>query len=262
MSYIFISYSHKDKDYVHKLQAALQDEGFDVWIDDRIDFGTTWPKVIQQHLDDCAAFIVVMTEDAYESVWVQNEVTRAQRKKKPFFALLLKGEPWLSVEAIQYEDVTGNKLPSKKFYDSLAFTIAREEKATREKAERDVAEKVARERLERETSERTAREKLEREATEKLAQQKAQAAQTLGTMAAFQSNNYYSLSGEGAACGGTAAKPTSCTSATYLQMLEAGIYPLGQNNALRAQYIELWAANANAFPEDIKQAHAEITAQP
>ncbi len=89
-----------------------------------------------------------------------------------------------------------------------------------------------------------------------------QAAQTLGTMAAFQSNNYYSLSGEGAACGGTTAKPTSCTSATYLQMLEAGIYPLGQNNALRAQYIELWAANANAFPEDIKQAHDEITAQP
>ena len=66
MSHIFISHSHKDKDYVHKLQAALQNEGLDVWIDDRIDYGTTWPKVIQQHLDDCSAFIVVMTEDAYE----------------------------------------------------------------------------------------------------------------------------------------------------------------------------------------------------
>ena len=88
------------------------------------------------------------------SVWVQNEVTRAQRKKKPFFALLLRGEPWLSVEAIQYEDITGNRLPSKKFYDSLALAIEREEKAAREKLAHDAAEKLARERAEQENAEK------------------------------------------------------------------------------------------------------------
>jgi hypothetical protein len=46
MGHIFISYSHKDKAYVHRLAEALQNENFDVWIDDRIDYGTRWPLVI------------------------------------------------------------------------------------------------------------------------------------------------------------------------------------------------------------------------
>ena len=40
MAHIFISYSHKDKAYVHRLAETLQNENFDVWIDDRIDYGT------------------------------------------------------------------------------------------------------------------------------------------------------------------------------------------------------------------------------
>ena len=72
MGHIFISHSHKDTAYVHKLEKALQDEGFEVWIDDRIDYGKTWPLVIQNHLDECDAFIVVMTENSLLSDWVQN----------------------------------------------------------------------------------------------------------------------------------------------------------------------------------------------
>ncbi len=120
MGYIFISYSHKDKDYVHKLQEALQKEGFEVWIDDRIDYGSRWPKVIQDQLDACDAFVVVVSENSYESEWVQNEVTRAKRKGKPSFPLLLSGDTWLSVETTQYEDVKKGNLPSNRFYDDLA----------------------------------------------------------------------------------------------------------------------------------------------
>ena len=39
MGHIFISYSHKDKKYVENLEKKLLDEGFDVWIDHRIDYG-------------------------------------------------------------------------------------------------------------------------------------------------------------------------------------------------------------------------------
>jgi len=176
MSYIFISYSHKDNDYVHKLQEALQNEGFDVWIDDRINYGKTWPIVIQRHLDNCGAFIVVMTEHAYDSEWVQNEVTRARRKKKPFFALLLRGDTWLSFEAIQYEDVSGERLPRKKFYEDLASVIPRAaaERALREKLEREAAKKAQREKAEREAAEKAAREKAKRDAAEKAKRARAE----------------------------------------------------------------------------------------
>ena len=61
MPFIFISYSHKDSEYAHRLAKSLEQAGFAVWIDERIDYGTTWPDVIQKQLDDCKAFIVVMT---------------------------------------------------------------------------------------------------------------------------------------------------------------------------------------------------------
>jgi len=121
MAHIFISYSHKDSDYAHRLAEELEQKGFSVWIDDRIDYGTQWPRVIQEHLDDCSAFIVIMTPRSYQSDWVQNELSRAKRKGKKVFPLLLEGEePWLSVEVTQYVDVRGSGLPPERFYKELA----------------------------------------------------------------------------------------------------------------------------------------------
>jgi hypothetical protein len=124
MSYIFISYSHKDSGYAHKLAESLEERGFEVWIDERIDYGTRWPHVIQENLDRCSAFILVMTSRSYDSDWVQNELSRAKRKRKPVFPLLLEGsEPWLSVEATLYCDVRGRQLPPPDFYARLARVV-------------------------------------------------------------------------------------------------------------------------------------------
>ena len=130
MSYIFISYSHKDKEYAHKLEKALKRKGFEVWLDDRIDYGSQWPKTIAEELDGCEALILIMTAYSYGSDWVQNELTRAKRKRKNIFPLLLEGdEPWLSVETTQYVDVTDGKLPTKDFYDTLAKVVPTSEAA-------------------------------------------------------------------------------------------------------------------------------------
>ena len=131
MGHIFISYSHEDKDYVHKLQDDLKKEGFHVWIDDRIDYGDEWPIVIQDQLDACDAMILVASESSYRSKWVQKEVTRAQRIGKPFFPLLLSGTPWLSIESTQYVDVTDRNMPPEKFYERLAHVTFRGEHGNR-----------------------------------------------------------------------------------------------------------------------------------
>ena len=133
MSYIFISYSHKDKKYAHRLEKALNRSGFEVWLDDRIDYGTKWPKKIEQKLDGCEALILIMTAHSHGSDWVQNELARAKRKRKNIFPLLLKGdEPWLSVEATQYIDVRGGNLPPTAFYDTLAKVVPRKDVRTSE----------------------------------------------------------------------------------------------------------------------------------
>ncbi|HEX5807171.1 MAG TPA: toll/interleukin-1 receptor domain-containing protein, partial [Anaerolineales bacterium] len=103
MGHVFISYSHKDTGYAHALASELQGKGFDVWIDERLDYGSQWPHEVQKQLDSCSAFILIMSPRAYASEWVQSELQRAKRKIKPVFPLLLEGdEPWLSVESTQY----------------------------------------------------------------------------------------------------------------------------------------------------------------
>jgi|GEM_PF-7083528 hypothetical protein len=126
MSHIFVSYSHKDTEYAHKLAQKLQSEGFDVWIDVRLDYGSQWPLEIQKQLDNCDAFILIMSPRSFASDWVQSELSRAKRKGKPIFPLLLEGdETWLSVESLQYSDVRGEILPDEKFYSALEAVVSR-----------------------------------------------------------------------------------------------------------------------------------------
>jgi formylglycine-generating enzyme required for sulfatase activity len=126
MGHIFISYSHKDMAYAKKLVLALEQEGFTPWVDERLDYGSQWPLELQEHLDTCEAFIVLMTPNSLASEWVQSELSRAKRKNKPIFPLLLAGdETWLSVESTQYMDVRGGVLPPEKFYQQLAGATPR-----------------------------------------------------------------------------------------------------------------------------------------
>ena len=120
MGHVFISYSHRDTGYAHGLADSLQRNGFDVWIDERLDYGSQWPHELQTRLDSCDAFILIMTPRSYASEWVQNELQRAKRKLKPIFPLLLEDdEPWLSVESTQYYDVRGGSFPDERFNADL-----------------------------------------------------------------------------------------------------------------------------------------------
>jgi formylglycine-generating enzyme required for sulfatase activity len=124
VSHVFISYDHQDGDYAHELERELVRRGFEVWIDERIDVGTRWPQALEEQVDACAAFVVVMTPRSRDSSWVQNELARALRKGKPVLPLLLEGEPWLAVEATQYLDVRDGSLPPARFYGRLTQALS------------------------------------------------------------------------------------------------------------------------------------------
>lgn len=123
-SHVFISYSHKDSDFTHRLAEEIERRHIPVWIDDRIDYGTRWPQVIQEKIDSCKAFILIMSDNARASDWVNNELTYALGKRKKVFPLLLKGDTWLSVASIQYVNVRNRKLPDESFYSTLREVLA------------------------------------------------------------------------------------------------------------------------------------------
>ena len=125
MAHVFISYSKENRDYARKLADYLLTQGFDIWIDDRIDFGTNWEREIFKAIDGCDAFIVIMTSESYQSDWVQRERFYADKLGKQAFPLLLEGEVFPFYAIIQYYDVRGNMLPGTKFLKRLAKFVQR-----------------------------------------------------------------------------------------------------------------------------------------
>jgi hypothetical protein len=116
---IFISYSHKDQDYVNKLVEAIKKQELTWWVDNKIDYGDQWTREIEENLKKCQVFLLVMSPSSKESDWVKRELTFAQQLKKPIFPLLLDGEIWFQVIDIQIIDVKGGKLPPDIFFNKV-----------------------------------------------------------------------------------------------------------------------------------------------
>lgn len=119
MSFVFISYSRQDLSYVSQLVQALEAKGLPFWLDERIEHSATWPHVIEQHVNECQVFLLVMTPRSYDSHWVQCELARAIELRKPIFPLLLEGTRWFSVTALQVRDVTNGELPPSNFFTDI-----------------------------------------------------------------------------------------------------------------------------------------------
>jgi hypothetical protein len=109
--HIFISYDRKDRTYTRQLAEHLSQQGLEIWMDDRIDYGDRWWRTVVQAILDCAAFVVVMTPDAEQSLWVGREILLAQREKKPIYPLLLRGPALSLLIDLQYVDVTDGQMP-------------------------------------------------------------------------------------------------------------------------------------------------------
>jgi hypothetical protein len=106
MSHIFISYSKQNIDFVRYLRTLLESEGFGVWVDEaRLTPSARWWKTIEQNIEGCAAFLVVMSPEAARSDWVEREILLAEKLRRPIFPVLLSGEAWSRLANIQYEDM-------------------------------------------------------------------------------------------------------------------------------------------------------------
>jgi TIR domain len=123
--YVFVSYSSADRSYVDRLAARFQALGVRTWVDRLgIVTGRRWRKEIRDAIDGCDALVVVMTSEAEQSSWVEEELSRAQARSKPIYPLLLEGEPFFGLAATEYEDVKGGSLPSDRFIGAVADIIS------------------------------------------------------------------------------------------------------------------------------------------
>jgi formylglycine-generating enzyme required for sulfatase activity len=123
MSHIFISYSRQNQAYARQLAEDVRKHGFDVWIDDRIDYGEQWFEAIENAITQAGAFVIVMSPDSRKSPWVQKEILIAFRDQIPIFPLLLEGREFGNLIDLQFADVRGGRLPKADFYMRLERVI-------------------------------------------------------------------------------------------------------------------------------------------
>jgi serine/threonine protein kinase len=124
--HIFLSYSRADGDYARSVAGYLRGHGFAVWMDDKIEPSEEWWPNIVEALDQCCAFIVIMSPSSAESRWVARETLLADEKRKPAFPLLLRGKAFPIYVATQYADVSDGSMPNEVFLRRLAGAMGRE----------------------------------------------------------------------------------------------------------------------------------------
>lgn len=90
---IFISYCHADADAVMECCAILQNNGFNVIIDERrFRAGSDWKEIAKKIIsaDDCTAVLVFFSKNVIFSDAVEFELNHAQRNKKAIIAVNLE----------------------------------------------------------------------------------------------------------------------------------------------------------------------------
>ena len=82
--YIFISYSHKDRDAVLKIIKTLYEKGWRIWYDEGLTIGDSYDKTLYEHVKDCSAFLLFITENSVKSNYIKlNEIPWALEFDKP-----------------------------------------------------------------------------------------------------------------------------------------------------------------------------------
>jgi len=114
MASVFISHSSHDKKFVALLAKALNERHVDTWVDDRqIKVGQPIPRRISEGISSSDFFLIVISNAAIQSRWVENELNSAyfqaaqQRTDSILPVLLEPVDLPLLLRALRYADFTG-----------------------------------------------------------------------------------------------------------------------------------------------------------
>lgn len=80
--YIFVSYSHKNRNRALEIIQTLQDNGFRVWYDEGIAPASKWDDMIAKHIEQCSFFIALMSPEYVASSNCQDELDYARVLEK------------------------------------------------------------------------------------------------------------------------------------------------------------------------------------
>ena len=116
--YVFISYSHKDRDIVLKTIKELYEAGWKIWYDEGLTIGDQYDETLEKHVRDCSAFLLFVTENSLNSLYIrENEVPWSITYGKPIIRCMAK-------EDLAYE-IEGNVVADTVYLNEIENALQR-----------------------------------------------------------------------------------------------------------------------------------------
>ena len=110
--FVFVSYSHEDRNFVTRLRTDLQAHGIEVWVDkEGIQAGTPdWEQALRDAIQTAHAVLFIASPDARNSRYVKDELRIAEYYQRVVYPLWVAGNQWIEavpigLGSIQYIDV-------------------------------------------------------------------------------------------------------------------------------------------------------------
>ena len=89
--YIFISYSHRDRDKVLEIIRTLYEAGWRIWYDEGLTIGDRYDETLEAHVKNCAAVLLFVTQNSMNSFYIlENELPWAIGYGKPVIRCILE----------------------------------------------------------------------------------------------------------------------------------------------------------------------------
>jgi hypothetical protein len=109
---IFLAYARADRARANKLEKALTKQGFRFSSDSQLVPGQNWELTIADNLREAAVILLLVSNAAQASTWVQREVEYASASGKPIVPLLIEGDPLPALAHVQHADLRStDKIP-------------------------------------------------------------------------------------------------------------------------------------------------------
>jgi TIR domain len=121
----FISYAREDAAFALALAERLQARGLTLWVDQwNIGPGADWDKAIDQGLQDCANFLIILSPDAVASNEVRGELRTALNNRKDVVPVLYRPcEIPRPLKNVQYLDISDSGVVTDTALDQLARAL-------------------------------------------------------------------------------------------------------------------------------------------
>ncbi|MFX0060919.1 MAG: toll/interleukin-1 receptor domain-containing protein [Candidatus Hermodarchaeota archaeon] len=120
--YVFVSYSHKDKQLVYHEIKRLNNEGYRIWYDEGIPPASRWRTEIAKAIKNCAFFLVFLSPRAVQSKYVNKEIDYAEQQDKRILPIYIEQthlSDKLEWQLGSYQVIKKFQLDAQTYYDKL-----------------------------------------------------------------------------------------------------------------------------------------------